>query len=73
MESSQTEIVKAYHLPKTNRVVTGKNSRVGRGLGQHCYLCGKLIEKLPYFSHLSGGAHRMHYYHIECAKKVNLL
>jgi hypothetical protein len=60
-------------LPKTNRVVTGKNSRKGRGLGKPCYLCGKEINQFPYFSHLSSGARRIHYYHFECARRIHLL
>ena len=58
---------------KSNRIITEKNAKHARGLGKACYLCGKSISKVPYFSHLSGGSHHIHYYHFECAKKVNFL
>ena len=63
----------AYDLSKSNRLITEKNLKHGRGLGKQCYLCGKTILAVPYFAHLSGGSHRMHYYHYDCAKKVNFL
>jgi hypothetical protein len=59
-------------LPKTNRVVTGNNSRHGKGLGKPCHFCQMQIEEFPYFSHLSGGD-CTHYYHIACAKKIRIL
>ncbi|MDG6996338.1 MAG: hypothetical protein JRN52_10485 [Nitrososphaerota archaeon] len=58
---------------KSNRVITERNSKNGRGLGKMCYLCGETIVSVPYFSHLSGGSHRIHYYHLKCAEKVNFL
>ena len=60
------------HLPKTNKVITS-NSRRARGFGNPCNLCHKPIEEFPYFSHLSGGSHTVHYYHFKCAKKIHLL
>ena len=68
----QTEEVNEA-LSKSNRVITAKNSKNGRGIGKACYMCGKTIVSVPYFSHLSGGSHRVHYYHLECAEKINFL
>lgn len=61
------------HLSKGNRIINAKNSKMARGLGKACYECGKEISTIPYFSHLSGGSHRIHYYHLECAKKINFV
>lgn len=58
---------------KSNRLITKKNSKHARGIGKLCYFCGKAISDVPYFSHLSGGSHHMHYYHYDCAKKINFL
>ncbi|MGI0092369.1 MAG: hypothetical protein ACREBS_11740 [Nitrososphaerales archaeon] len=68
-----TESKTGYRFPKTNRVVTGNNSRKGKGLGKPCYLCRELIDGFPYFSHLSGGSHHTHYYHVACAKKIHMM
>ena len=61
------------YLSKGNRIITEKNSKMARGVGKACYECGKEISGLPYFSHLSGGSHRIHYYHFECARKINFI
>lgn len=56
-----------------NRIINAARGRGKKGLHTPCNLCGKTIEKMPFFSKVGGGSHRMIYYHIKCAAKVNLI
>jgi hypothetical protein len=72
MEKESSPETKFHHLPKTDRVIT-RNCARASGLGKVCHFCREPIEDFPYFSHLSGGSHSAHYYHVRCAKKIHIL
>jgi hypothetical protein len=58
------------NFPKSKRLIF--DSKHGHGLGKKCHLCQVVVSEFPYFSHYLART-RTHYYHFNCAKKIDFI